>query len=350
MEREFEIAKIESADISYSEGEREASYYMDGRKVLKYLSQRPDLASKFEEFIPPQEFTKLSDPEFQDSDRYKELATRIDEVAANNKEANKIWERFLPIMLDALNGYIARLGIDLDPDEIRKRSEGLSIICLDIYRFWANIIKRGIREDASGIYQPKEKLIAYTMTHFSKRDFERLSTRAQFENIKSLVLHELIHALSYQNFWISYKEKEGGGKVPEGIITRRIGIGGTTFGKTLKLEPLNEAITQRLVKELLPSILEVKDEVKAKFVDREDLIYKEEQEVLSILTRKIDWKIFVAALFSKDGLPQLARSIREQYGLSLKELSDLMRLDSRKSQNQGKGCKYELTKQRLGSI
>lgn len=128
-----------------------------------------------------------------------------------NKRANEVCKDLIPLAINDIKQHLNKLEVGVSEEKIDKRAEGLAVVCLDLYRYWANIIRKNLRPDIDGFYMIEENLIGYRIPDSEK--FNEIPPRMQVENLKPAILHELIHALSYQNFWLAYtKEIKNGEK------------------------------------------------------------------------------------------------------------------------------------------
>jgi len=266
----------------------EASYYMTGQETLKQLGSRPDLAEELEPYISQENYKRLGEEEFQSSEEYKRLVSRIDNLGDKNQKTNLEWQKNLPAWGDKIKQYIRNIGADINDEEFNKRIENVQMHCLDLYRFWANVAKHDVGADSGGFYSSNLHLMFYRLP--KNPEFSKLPQELQLENVKETLLHELLHAAAAQNRWIYFNEKKEGGRIFRGMKRRRGGISTCPSDRQSKdrLNLLDEGITQKMVADILPKILSVANEQETGIlIEGAKKIYSNETKVVEALTKKL---------------------------------------------------------------
>lgn len=241
-------------------------------------------------------------------------------------------ERFAKNLFD----YLDKFNIPFDRESLQTRLQGLDVNFVDYIRYFGRVANTGINlEEAGqlgGYYMQDGDSITINMTavddliHANKFEVEdRKAVRAEMVNI--ILRHELVHAASYRNYWITENEGDGEPQTDQ----RRMGVANMSFDKERnRLRWLNEAITERINQETL-----------APFSSREGMgsspeytqfvkqypAYMEEQKVLDVLCEYVDWRSFINASFTKDGFLELGREIKKKIGMTLSELEEVMSQD-----------------------
>lgn len=228
-----------------------------------------------------------------------------------------------------LFAYLDKLNIEYSKEDLARRSYDVMINFLDYVRYFGNAINLDVDlEEAcgmSGYYLADSHSISINLSAIdglvaSSAVAQDETEAVQTEAINSTLRHELIHALSYQNFWVTENEEDGG----EQTDSRRVGIKSLSFDRSkMRLMLLNEAVTEKLNQETRSAFLPKEDkETLSTFVS-----YEKEIEILNTLCQFVDWKVFVSACFSKHGLLKLGKELKAKTGLTLTELDNAMMAD-----------------------
>lgn len=265
--------------------------------------------------IPSLEINSENSFEFLD-----EVNKLIDSYQKLEKEMDHpIRERFT----EDLFVYLDKFNIQVDRDVLFNRLRDLSVNFVDYVRYFGQAIKNGVDiQEActlSGYYVQDGDCITINMTAIDsfvgKLDLEETEREeSRKEVIESTLRHELVHAASYRNYWLTENQEDGEPQTD----ARRSGIKNISFnGEKIRLTWLNEAIIERVNQETSH-----KPKVNIVF-------YQKEQEVLNALCEYVGWEPFLSACFTKDGFLELGRVIKEKTGLTLSEIDNAMAEDEK---------------------
>ncbi len=264
---------------------------------------------------------KDSDHSFEFLDKVKDL---IDGYHKLEYEIDRpIREGFL----EDLFAYLDKIGIQYDKQALIDRSNHLSVNYVDFVRYFGVAVRSGVDVQEAcnlhGYYVQEGDSITINMTAIDSyvetlglKEEEKESVR--LELIKGTSRHELVHALSYRNYWLTENKDDGEPQTD----SRRLGIRNVSLGgERIRLTWLNEAITERINVETHKSSIE--------FTGPE--YYIKEQEVLNELCKHVDWKLFISACFTKNGFLELGREIKKKTGLTFSEIDNAMIEDEKEN-------------------
>lgn len=312
-------------------------FLMPAKDVLETLRQHPETWSIFTEHISLETFSKLNDPQFLNSEEYQSLVKYIDSIGQTNQEALKsigdisIYKNFS----GNLQKYLEENKIEASVKDIADSIKNTHVISLDIYRYEAIKLKYGLNigSGAKAFYVSTLDSVIINLrdTEFGREilDQNDLFT-LHCEMINAVLSHELVHSVAYQNLWNIKKDEQTS---DDTIVERRSGISNKRPDGREKLIQLNEAITQKIALDILTPVFDYSSPgnkpnhakiSKEQFAEK---VYKNEREVLDILLKKIDWKMFLESYFKKHELLDLDKEIKKQFGVTLKEISESMKAE-----------------------
>ncbi|OGY69419.1 MAG: hypothetical protein A2586_02585 [Candidatus Harrisonbacteria bacterium RIFOXYD1_FULL_40_9] len=341
--------KFESHEIEFEDTAEyfEKSTYMSPEDALHFLAKKkPEFLHKFYPELIRYDIERLNSEEFRSSDEYKKLINSLDIVNNHNlKTAETIKINVIPVVVYEVLKYVRGMWVDfvIPANNLKEFTNALGMIVLSDLIYEAEKIKGGVNDDYGGLYHPLRNTIVV-------RDRPEFKGKFKVGATISVVLHELIHALSYKNFWIINRGEQAiNTEESVGFRPRRLGINSTRPNDSIsRLNRLNEAITHRLTMKILEKVLDqfnIPEEVKKEVMLRNNFIYNKERDVLKAMTEEIDWKYFIDAYFTKMGLVNLGRKTKEVFGNTLSEIS--LSMDSEYQEGGAKHNGYIKTKEML---
>lgn len=142
----------------------------------------------------------------------------------------------------------------------------------------------------------------------------------------SLYVHEMIHAAEYRNFI----------KIPteDVMLLRRGGVQSYNLREGDRLRSLNEAIVEQINVDICIAKLAERGITEIKFnggfleLDKARFgvgVYLEERDHLRQLIEKVDFSLFVKAIFDKSSLLDLGRELQSKTGMTLSEVNAKMK-------------------------
>ena len=309
-------------------------YYATGEQTLDILDHYREQADILKGILPDNErsvaFGKLLEQKkFEGSEGYKELAASLDDISADNIVKTEYFRKMcLPQVIQGIKELCQEFAPQI-VDDIDGRLGNTKFVFLDAFRSYAVSAVKKLRIDVSGFYNPLDD--AVVTTPFAVNNAEILKKIGDDQELymsyfSAVVIHEFFHAASFKRFLTIWrKENEQDRKIFVAQSTLRTGISSADREEKFNLSWLNEGITQYLTC-LITEKNKIGDEEFDKLVDKkEKSIYSKEQSLVAYMLKNISKEILFGAYFDGNKLADLDNECRNNLGMSLEEMDEIVR-------------------------
>lgn len=361
---------VETTDFQHlqeqKEGELKAIFQMSGEKALDILDRNRNWAEKLSQLLPSGSREMFQDlmreTNFKDSPRYQNLVERIDWIRDNNRqESERFKEKIKPLIDEEIITLYKQIVKDNDQEtqQVQQKLDRVSIFTEDYYRFYALLASGIIKsEEVAGYFDSQNNVAVISLADPTDKEI-RLLINKYADEIKgadhkelyyySILIHEILHAASYRNYWWLVDKDKGQSdeltfqdmkpqKQRVGISVNRPPDLEGEIPSSGRLRWLNEGITESLARKILP-------EVGKRFFAEDDVdpdiygaldnymaeVYEPEQEVLEKLKVIVPEDVIYRAYFTRNGLLELNRDCNDKLGYTLAELEGLAYQDPEKN-------------------